>query len=462
MTRHAGTRARTLVAIVAVALLVTSCPSSNDGVAPPGGSGSSESAPPNPRVSAMPTDPATPSDDAEPPVDVADAAVFGVPAGGSFLLRGRYPQIDSSCARFRQPTFEGRYPGDLLVERADDGSLRATVTVPFEEYLKGIAEVPPSWPAAALEAQAIAARSYALSRIGFTGPDGAALDTPICATTACQVYSGIPIERAPGIRHWYAAVRRTTGRSLVFQGRPADAVYFSTSNGRTYGNDVVFGSSPLRYLPGVIERDDGASPTSRWRVPLPFDDLERFLASRGLWRAGRTIDRVTRRGEVVVVEGRDRSSEIDEGTFREAVNGAAPCLLPGSYPTNSRFGTPLPTTIPSRWFSMTSGRGGVVVTGRGWGHGAGMVQWGAYGKALKGWSAADILAFYYGGLRPRSYPEPGPIRVVVVEGLTELLVEPSGPGGSLDGEELVAGAVTITARGRIRVETEPFAATEAG
>ena len=79
-----------------------------------------------------------------------------------------------------------------------------------------------------------------------------------------------------------------------------------------------------------------------------------------------------------------------------------PCLKPGRYPPGS-----LPVTVPSRWMTMSSGPDAVVATGRGWGHGAGMVQWGAYGKARRGLSASDILAYYYGGLRPDRSPSPG-------------------------------------------------------
>jgi hypothetical protein len=93
--------------------------------------------------------------------------------------------------------------------------------------------------------------------------------------------------------------------------------------------------------------------------------------------------------------------------------------------------------------TMSSGSNAVVATGRGWGHGAGMVQWGAYGKALRGLSASDILAYYYGGLRPEPFPEPGLIHVQVASGLDSLRVTPSAPGARLGGEPLGPGVVTI-------------------
>jgi stage II sporulation protein D len=208
------------------------------------------------------------------------------PLGGSFLVRGRYTPLETRCKDPERPTLTGRFPGTLRVRRSGDGTLALTVVLPFDRYLEGIAEVPPSWPRAALEAQAIAARSYALATTGWSGEEGEALDEPICATTSCQVYRGIPVPPNPAHRRWVRAVHRTDGKVLLHDGRLATTVYFSTSNGRTYANEEIFGSDPLPYLRSVAERDDGASPTSRWRVRVPFDDLTRSLRAAGLWPRG--------------------------------------------------------------------------------------------------------------------------------------------------------------------------------
>ena len=141
--------------------------------------------------------------------------------GGSFLVRGRYPFAPSSCRDPEQPTLTGRFPGTLRARLADDGTISLTVTLSFDRYLEGIAEVPPSWPAAALDAQAIAARSYALATTGWSGDEGDTLDQPICATTSCQVYRGIPVPPDPTHRRWIRAVRRTDGEVLLDGGEPA-------------------------------------------------------------------------------------------------------------------------------------------------------------------------------------------------------------------------------------------------
>jgi SpoIID/LytB domain protein len=362
--------------------------------------------------------------------------------GASFLARAKYPLGGSKCKHAHATRIKARYPGALSV-RSSEGLLSMTVTLPFERYLEGIAEVPPTWPAAALEAQVIAARTYALAQIGFTGAQGVDVRKPICASTDCQVYGGIPEPPPPAIQRWIAAVRRTQGRVLLHGGRPADTLYFSTSNGHTYGNDQVFGSAPLPYLRPVVEHDDGASPLSQYRVKLPFHDLAMFLAAGGLWPSGTRISSVLRLGSRVQVAGPSTSTTIDAGSFRDAVNTWAPCLIPGRYPTGQ-----LPATIPSVWYDVGSGSSGATVAGRGWGHGVGMVQWGAYGKAKRGWSADRILAYYYSGLTPTSHAEPGLIRVNVATGLRSLVIQAPASGATINDEPLAAKAtVHLTGSG---------------
>jgi SpoIID/LytB domain protein len=426
-----------MLAAMAAILTMAACTSSEPGDAPPS-TGTGETS------SGSPPSPETDGNAVAGPVRIEPSE------GGSLLVRGTYPRVTSRCVDQERRWLLARYPGELTVDRADDGMLSLTVTLPFERYLQGIAEAPPSWPTAALEAQAIAARSYALATTGWDGEEGETLATPICATSACQVYRGIPVPRSSVVRRWYAAVRRTEGEVLLYDGRPAETVYFSTSNGGTYGNEDVFGSAPLPYLRPVVERDDGASTLSRWQVRIPFADLAAFLHEAEEWGRARPISEVSLAGGVVTVSGAGVTRSMDLSTFREAVNSWAPCLEPGRYPP-----APLPVTIPSRWVRLSTDGDAMVATGRGWGHGVGMVQWGAYGKALRGLSAPDILAFYYGGLRPEAYPEPGLIHVQVASGLLELRVVPSDAGAALDGRELGRERVTISGGDQLTVTTEP-------
>jgi stage II sporulation protein D len=431
-------------AIVLTALLVAACTSSSEPGAiassPPG----TTTAPATP--SGATTTPPSPTGDGGPFELTAARVSIRPPRDGSFRVRGAYPWHHSRCVHPDRPTLDARYPGTLSIRTAEDGTLTVTVTLPFERYLEGIAEVPPTWPAAALQAQVIAARSYVLSRTGWTGGAGETLDTPICGTSACQVYGGIPHPRPPGLARWYRAVRDTRGQVLLFAGRPADTVYFSTSNGHTYGNDVVFGSAPLPYLRPVIERDDGTSPLSHWHVELPLGDLATVLRTAGAWPRGTPIASASVAGTVVRLNGGGESRTISASTLRDDVNTWAPCLLPRRYPSGG-----LPVTIPSGWFGMAAGTRALIVDGRGWGHGVGMVQWGAYGKARRGWSASRILAYYYGGLTPRRIREPGTVQVTVASGLRSLTVDASGPGATLAGRELGRGTLRISGGDEVTV-----------
>jgi stage II sporulation protein D len=383
----------------------------------------------------------TPRPSADPPaagLDLSQGRItVRAPRGGSIRVRGSYPSSPSRCVDRDPLVFDGRYPGALTLRATDDGTITASVTVSFRQYLEGIAEVPPTWPRAALEAQVIAARSYVLSRTGWTGEPGETLE-PICGTSACQVYGGIPQPRPPGLGRWNRAVVDTRGQVPLSGGEPADTLYFSTSNGRTYGNDEVFGGTPLPYLRPVVERDDGTSPLSRWRVEMPLHDVAVMLRAAGSWPRGSPITAASVRGSAITLSGGGETRAIDDGALRDAANAWGPCLLPRRYPTDG-----LPTTIPSGWFGVTSARNGLVTTGRGWGHGVGMVQWGAYGKARAGWPAARILAFYYGGLTPTRFPEPETVQVVIATGLRSAILTPSGPGARIGGQTLGPGAIRV-------------------
>ena len=127
----------------------------------------------------------------------------------------------------------GSFRGAIEVKRAAGRASVAVVNhLGFEEYVRGIDEVPPSWPAAALEAQAIAARTYAAHRAASTErTPWRAVGADICATPRCQVYRGLDTERKAQGHGWLPAVEATAGRVLLSGNRPILASYSSTANG---------------------------------------------------------------------------------------------------------------------------------------------------------------------------------------------------------------------------------------
>jgi stage II sporulation protein D len=151
----------------------------------------------------------------------------------------------------------GVYRGSLDIRTASGPGLNAINTLGMEHYLQGVvpAESPPIWPAAALEAQAVAARSYALA----TGVGGNGFDH--YPDTRSQVYRGYRSE-TPTTN---AAVSATRGQVVTYGGRAAVTYFFSTSGGHTENVENVFtASGPRPYLRGVEDPYDGSSPYHRW------------------------------------------------------------------------------------------------------------------------------------------------------------------------------------------------------
>jgi stage II sporulation protein D len=125
----------------------------------------------------------------------------------------------------------GTYRGAVEVRR-NGASLAVVNDVALEDYVRGIDEVPPSWPEAALQAQAIAARTYVLNKAaGSDATPWRAVGADICATSTCQVYNGLAAERRAAGYGWLAAVEATAGRVLLSGGRPIVASYSATANG---------------------------------------------------------------------------------------------------------------------------------------------------------------------------------------------------------------------------------------
>jgi hypothetical protein len=141
---------------------------------------------------------------------------------------------------------------------------------------------------------------------------------------------------------------------------------------------------------------------------------------------------------------------LSKADLRDALNDSASCLAPDRYPTSEPDGYRLPQTVPSVWYRARQERSSLVLEGRGWGHGIGMVQWGAYGKAKRGLSYEDILAAYYGGLRPQAGDLPGRIRILVAEGLRRVTVVPSS-GAELEPAVDARAPWVITGGRRLRV-----------
>jgi stage II sporulation protein D len=369
-------------------------------------------------------------------------------AGSKISVEASFPPLPNVCQANQPHNLQAAYPGTLEVGRQANGNLYLITELTFPQYLKGIAEVPASWPQQALEAQVVAARTYAISHMNTGGAQARELRYNLCSTDACQVYRGLAIQEGVYGQNWAKAVDDTAGQILQYGGKPIDAFYFSTSNGHTYSAADVFGGSAVPYLQPVNESDDTASPTSNWSVRMPLTDLAEILRLSGSWGA-EPIDSVALEGDSVKVAGGGRSTTMPLSSFRNRLNNQGTCLTPKRYPTPASGGGNLPQVVPSVWMALRQEGTDIVMTGRGWGHGVGMVQWGAKGKADRGLSYRQILSYYYGGLTPVKVAEPGSIRVLLATGVRQVTVAPSGPVSVVGGPETVkgpgvTGTVTIT------------------
>jgi SpoIID/LytB domain protein len=161
------------------------------------------------------------------------------------------------------------YRGQILVDVVD-GKLRAIDIVPLEQYLDGVvpAEMSSSWLPDALDAQAVASRSYALATRQLAAP------FDVYSDTRSQMYLGIGAEQPSTT----AAVTATAGQVLLYKGAVATTVFFSTSGGETSSSADAWGSRPTPYLVSVPDPYDVISPFHDWGpVPVTAQTLAKAL-----------------------------------------------------------------------------------------------------------------------------------------------------------------------------------------
>jgi len=316
------------------------------------------------------------------------------------------------------------YGGEMRVLRPQSG-LTLVNAVEMEEYLRGVVpwEIgrPGQGGLAALEAQAIAARTYSLAHRG----DRSGLGFDLWADVQDQVYHG----RRDTDRWCDQAVANTRGLVLRHEGREIEAYYCSTCGGRTSDVHEVWPREARPYLVSIADGPPDSSwcrgsPLFRWQKSWSAADLERVLQrtlpeylqwlsaspARRDWagegfapaRAGVDARRPGRLRGLAIAErtscGRVARLDIrtDAGVYRIRGDRVRWVLAP----VEGRF-----SILESASFDLTvdQGRDGalrrVSVDGRGFGHGVGLCQHGALAMARAGRSFREILAHYYPGAR---------------------------------------------------------------
>jgi len=290
--------------------------------------------------------------------------IDGVRAPAGFRLQSERPL-----------RFNGReYSAPLDVVRSGE-ALALVNELPLEEYLVGVlrAEAGEKWPLEALRAQAIVARTYAAYHRTIT------VGKPfnILASTANQQYAG----RVPAASPIWDAVRETAGQVLLWEGELFPAFYHTESGGYTEDPRTVFAARNMPALKPVRCDFSAGSPHYYWALDLKLSDLTEVLkrndVSVGTVTGVEVNERTpSLRAASVTVHGTHGSARLRGNDFRRMLGY---------------------DTFKSTLFAVAVDGQAARFSGRGYGHGVGMCQWGAKGMAEQGYTGKQILEYFYPG-----------------------------------------------------------------
>ena len=317
------------------------------------------------------------------------------------------------------------YAGSITFQPNAYGSYTVVNAVPLETYLRGVVphEVGPGAPFAAMAAQAILARTYALKNLHRFQVD----DYQLCANTHCQVYKGLTGTHPRADE----AIRQTSGLVLTYNGELVDAVYSSTNGGISAAFEDVWDGDPRPYLrpqadiahrapqgeerhqPGkpldlrqessfqafLAQREGfneaGVSRLFRWEFSLSLEELNTQLRA-GQDYLGIPMPTWSSIAGMQILErsasGRVQVMQLDLQT----AEGIRSILLRKD---QVRLAFPRLYSTLFRIEPLKQGErlAGYRFIGGGFGHGVGLSQYGSYTLARQGFNAAQILAFYYPG-----------------------------------------------------------------
>lgn len=274
-------------------------------------------------------------------------------------------------------TLNGRRYRGALELRHKSAGLTAVNIVPVDGYLRSVVpeEMPVDWPAEAIKAQSVAARSFALASRGRHASEG----YDLCTTTHCQLYTGTAAEKSAS----NAAIKATRGEVLTYGGKPIEALFHTDSGGMTENSEDVWGSH-VSYLRAA---KDTPAKTMPWTKTISRADLERKLAAKG-----HDIGKVRSIALSPLAIGRAAKDRTASGRVKTMT-------VKGTKGTATLSGTTWRSLLglKSTLFDAKLTKDAVTFTGYGSGHGLGISQWGAKRLAESGKSYADILHHYYTG-----------------------------------------------------------------
>lgn len=297
-----------------------------------------------------------------------------------------------------------RYRGELWFTATDTGILVVN-RVPVEDYLRGVVslEMGTRQPTdrSALEAQAVAARSYSFIRVPAARAVEPATGYHMLATVTNQVYGGVDAEH-PLVNQ---AVDATAGLILKYAGQIVDASYFSSCGGKTAPpRDAWRDAREQPYLPGVDDTDLATgrpycdvNPRNHWTEEFNGEQLSDAVR-RALEVQGATKPQST---ELRGVEIGDRTSSGRVGTL--VFHTSRGDIRIPARDVRAVLRDARGAILSSTYFSIDhESRGGgrltgLTLRGNGNGHGVGLCQWGAIGRARAGQDTRTILRHYFPG-----------------------------------------------------------------
>ena len=333
----------------------------------------------------------------------------------------------------------------MLTFSVNSSSMTGVNIIGLEEYLYGVvpSEMPKSYDAEALKAQAVAARTYAMTKLGAHAGSGYQL----CDTTACQVYKGYSNEADATT----AAVDATAGEVACYNGSPIEAVFSASTGGYTESSENVWNTA-VPYLRAVPE--PGEYGDNSWTKTLTLDELTALLQAKGEnigTAKDIVITKISTGGRVqeLQIVGTSGTKTLTKEAIRTYFSSACGTLPSKMFTINGKGGTVTGGTSTSAKGGLllaaarqgivaktegalsylngkklsvdvdaaqsaqntdngayavysvsisTVANGKFVFSGSGSGHGVGLSQKGAQGMAQMGYDYKEILRHYYTGI----------------------------------------------------------------
>lgn len=273
----------------------------------------------------------------------------------------------------------GTIKGDILINdhiysgfidvRKDENGLHFINEISFEKYIEGVvsAETGKDWAIEALKAQAVISRTYAVYQKILNAEN----DYHLTSSVLHQVYKGNNTNKT--IKR---AVIDTALEIVIYEGKPIEAFYHSTCQGKTELPEEVWGKN-YPYIKSVPCKGK-ISPYEQWQRRFSFDEIEKAVGIKGINDMRITSFTSTGRAKILKLVTKDSEIEIKAVDLRKLLGYRE---------------------LPSTHFSVIIEDENFIFEGGGYGHGVGLSQWGALELANEGKNYKEILEHYYPGTK---------------------------------------------------------------